>query len=86
VLPAGDGPRGQGFHRDWATAQAPYPAARVVKPVDGVGFSLEAGETFGPLGESCCGKTATSKLIPAAEEPMAGRHRPPRAQPDGLPC
>src|SRR5690606_25566271 len=34
-----------------------------VKAVDGVGFTLRAGETLALLGESGCGKTTTGKAL-----------------------
>jgi oligopeptide/dipeptide ABC transporter ATP-binding protein len=43
-----------------------------VKAVDGVSFTINKSETLGLVGESGCGKTTTSKLILAAEEPTAG--------------
>jgi oligopeptide/dipeptide ABC transporter ATP-binding protein len=43
-----------------------------VKAVDGISFAIHKGETLGLVGESGCGKTTTSKLILAAEEPTAG--------------
>ena len=44
----------------------------VVKAVDGISFTIGPGETLGLVGESGCGKTTTSKLVLAAEEPTAG--------------
>jgi oligopeptide transport system ATP-binding protein len=43
-----------------------------VKAVDGISFTIRRGETLGLVGESGCGKTTTSKLVLAAEEPTAG--------------
>jgi oligopeptide transport system ATP-binding protein len=43
-----------------------------VKAVDGVNFTIAKSETLGLVGESGCGKTTTSKLLLAAEEPTAG--------------
>jgi len=44
-----------------------------VKAVDGVSFSIEAGETLCLVGESGCGKSTVGKLILRFLEPTAGR-------------
>jgi oligopeptide/dipeptide ABC transporter ATP-binding protein len=53
--------------RPWSLGRVP-----VVRAVDGVSFTIRAGETFSLVGESGCGKSTTARMLLLLERPTAG--------------
>jgi oligopeptide/dipeptide ABC transporter ATP-binding protein len=65
----------EGLTKHFAVRRGLLGGSQLVRAVDAVSFTLQAGGTLGLVGESGCGKTTTSRLILGLEPPTAGAIR-----------
>jgi dipeptide transport system ATP-binding protein len=58
--------------RHYDVRQGPFRPPAIVRAVDGVSFTLDAGRTLAVVGESGCGKSSLARLVTLIESPTSG--------------
>jgi dipeptide transport system ATP-binding protein len=64
--------RAQGLQRHYPVSRGLFKAPASVRALDGVSFSVHAGQTLAVVGESGCGKSTLARLLTMIEAPSAG--------------
>ena len=63
----------QSLCRHYSASRGWWRTPATVHALDGVSFSLQAGQTLAVVGESGCGKSTLARLVTMIEAPSAGR-------------
>jgi peptide/nickel transport system ATP-binding protein/oligopeptide transport system ATP-binding protein len=75
----------KGLTKQFRLRTALFRQSATVRAVDGVSFTIKAGETLGLVGESGCGKSTTGRMILRLIDPTAGEIRLDGERIDRLP-
>ncbi|MEO8667190.1 MAG: dipeptide ABC transporter ATP-binding protein [Bauldia sp.] len=62
----------ENLSRHYPLSRGPFASPLVVRAVEGMSFSLEAGKTLAVVGESGCGKSTLARVVTMIDPPTGG--------------